>query len=381
LTTLGADNGIGCAAAMAVCEMEGLTHPPLELLFTVDEEEGMSGALQLNAEALELRGRILLNLDTEADDELTIGSAGGCNVHLRWEATRSPAAGWTCHDLSLADLRGGHSGVEINSGRANAIRLLATALSHAASRFPLRVVSLRGGDRRNAIPRSCRAMILVPTANVDDLRDSLANSCSLFNNQFAGRDNIVAIDAKEGQATDAFSAEDTQRLLDLLLTIPDGVFAMTAEIPDLPETSNNLALVATEDRVVTIDCSARSSYEPGMRDILATFYAASRLADAEVREGNSYPGWKPNLNSEILAAARKVYERLFHKEPEVLAVHAGLECGVLASGIPGLDCISFGPNIRGNHAPGEHVQITSVQKSFQWLRELLAEVARSGKES
>ena len=150
---------------------------------------------------------------------------------------------------------------------------------------------------------------------------------------------------------------------------------MTAEIPDLPETSNNLALISTEDQVVTVHCSSRSSHDPGMRDILSTFYALGRLTGAEITEGNSYPGWKPNLKSHILEAANQVYQRLFNEEAKVMAVHAGLECGVLASRIPGLDCISFGPNIRGNHAPGEHVEIASVEKSFRLLTELLAELA------
>ncbi|MFV1968771.1 MAG: beta-Ala-His dipeptidase [Pirellulaceae bacterium] len=376
LTTLGADNGIGCAAAMAVCELDNLRHPSLELLFTIDEEEGMSGALRLDAEALGMRGRILLNLDTESDDELTIGSAGGCDLHVRWEASLADAAGWVPCALSLADLRGGHSGIEINSGRANAIRLMATALGNAAAHIPLRVATLAGGDRRNAIPRSCRATVLVQATDVDALQNFIATCCDLFNRQFAGRDNPVEIETQRGLAVNAaFSQEDTRRLLDLLLAIPDGVFAMTAEIPDLPETSNNLALISTDDQVVTIHCSSRSSHEPGMRDILSAFHAVGRMAGAEVREGNSYPGWKPDLKSRILASTHQVYQRLFNEEAKVMAVHAGLECGVLASRIPELDCISFGPNICGNHAPGEHVQIASVDKSFRLLTELLAELA------
>ncbi len=375
-TTLGADNGVGCAAGMAVAEMDDLVHPPLQLLFTIDEEQGMTGALNFDPAALGLTAQRLINLDTEDDTDLTIGCAGGLDTVVRWSSEVAPlSADERVLEITLRDLRGGHSGIEINAGRINANRTMARALSRAAGKFPLRIVSIDGGEKRNAIPRICRCVLAMAAADEGQLTETLNSEAAQFTEQFTGRDGPVQFQVQASDAGGAFSVEASQQLLNLILALPDGVFAMTAEIPDLPETSNNVAVITTREDQINIACCSRSSQAPGMQDVLDSIAAAAQLSGATTEHGNGYPGWKPNVNSALLAKTAEVYRRLFNEEPHILAVHAGLECGVLGSKLPDLDSISFGPNIRGNHAPGEHIEIASVQKSFALLVELLRELA------
>ncbi len=376
-TTLGADNGIGCAMGMAIADDPDAVHPPLELLFTTDEEQGMTGALGLDPERLELRGRTLINLDTEDDDELTIGCAGGMDMTVRFPVE------WVSRDngkavvtVTLKGLRGGHSGVEIHAGRANANRLLARALHRAARDMPFQIVSIRGGEKRNAIPRFAQATLHISADHEAALQESLDATARALEPLYAGRDEPIRFEVDRADTSDQVLSEDaTRRLLDLLVGLPDGVFSVTAEIPDLVETSDNLAVIETLDDAIAIYCNCRSSLDAGMDDVAHSIAAVAQLAGATSSEGGRYPGWKPNLDSPLLRVTQAAYESLFGESPHVSAIHAGLECGVLSGKLPGLDAISFGPNIRGNHAPGEHVQISSVQKSYRLLKKVLADLA------
>ena len=372
-STLGADNGIGCAMGMALAEDPQAVHAPLELLFTVDEEQGMTGALELDPEALQLTGHRLINLDTEDDDELTIGCAGGMDTEVRF-----PAAWETTPDGNLAlqvvlkDLRGGHSGVEIHSGRANAIRCLTRALFDAGIES-LQIANIHGGEKRNAIPRRAEAVVVIDSADRSKLEAALNRAADAMMPLFEGRDFPLRFHVTETAApAKVLTSESTRRLLELLVALHHGVYAVTAEIPDLVETSNNVATVEVAGEEIVIGCNSRSSIDAGIDDVADSLRAAAHLAGATTASSGRYPGWKPNLDSPLLQVTKAAYEELFGESPHVSAIHAGLECGVLGDKLPDLDSISFGPNIRGNHAPGEHVEIASVQKSYRLLRAVLA---------
>ncbi len=373
-STLGADNGIGCAMGMAIAEDPDAVHGPLELLFTVDEEQGMTGALELDPQALGLTAKRLINLDTEDDDELTIGCAGGMDTEVRFPGSWSEVAPGETVTLRvlLKDLRGGHSGVEIHSGRANAIRCLARAL-RASGVESLRIAAICGGEKRNAIPRRAEAVVTVAAADRSSLESSLQEAASAMMPLFEGRDFPLRFQVEQVEsASRTLTQPSTGQLLDLLIALHHGVFNVTAEIPDLVETSNNVATVEVQGDDIVIGCNSRSSMEAGMDDVADAIDAAARLAGASSKSFGRYPGWKPNLDSPLLNVTKSAYEKLFGESPHVSAIHAGLECGVLGDKLPGLDSISFGPNIRGNHAPGEHVEIASVQKTYRLLREVLA---------
>ena len=377
-TTLGADNGIGCAMGLAIAEDLQAIHPPLELLFTTDEEQGMTGALGLDPDALQLQGRTLINLDTEDDDELTIGCAGGMDVAVRYRATWNPPSPDALFlVVTLKGLRGGHSGVEIHQGRANANRVLARALRQASDSVPLQIASIHGGEKRNAIPRFAEAILQVAPGSKAALQSALDAAAAALSPLYEGRDEPIVFDVAtaEDSPPTVLTAEDSTRLLELLVALPDGVFAMTAEIPDLVETSNNVAIIERDGDDIVIHCNCRSSFDAGMDDVADTIGAAAAMAGGTATSGGRYPGWKPDLHSPLLELTTTTYEGLFGESPHVSAIHAGLECGVLAGKLPGLDAISFGPNIRGVHAPGEHVQIPSVAKSYRLLQTVLQRLA------
>ena len=359
---------------MAIADDPNATHPPLELLFTMDEEQGMTGALELDPDALGLTGRHLINLDTEDDDELTIGCAGGMDTSVTlpgvWDSV--DGSDLVCLQVLLKDLRGGHSGVEIHSCRANAIRCLARALCDVSG-GPVRVADLQGGEKRNAIPRRAAAVIVIPSSLQAELEQVLQAAGDEMTQLYQGRDfpvrfQVSAVDS----VARALDADSSSRLLNLIVALPDGVFTMTSEIPDLVETSNNVAVVGVTGDNVIVHCNSRSSVDAGMEDVADAIAACARLAGASTSSSGRYPGWKPNLDSELLKVTQPAYQQLFNEEPKVTAIHAGLECGVLGDKMSGLDSISFGPNIRGNHAPGEHVEVASVAKSYRLLQEVLA---------
>ncbi len=378
-TTLGADNGIGVAAMLCAAEDPTLAHGPLELLFTVDEETGLTGASQLDPGLLQ--GRVLLNLDSEDDGELTVGCAGSTDVTLRWQAPKQAApAGSVALTVKVMGLKGGHSGVDIDKGRLNAIKALVRLLQSAADVAPLSLAAIDGGNKRNAIPREARATIYCPGSDVGAVRRALEERRAEMTAQFQGLEEgwTVQIETANASAATAFSQADTRRLLDLLRSIPSGVIGMSQDIAGLVETSNNLASLSTRDGVVQVACLARSASAAAMRDALDSIGAIGRLGGAEVEESGGYPGWKPNRASPVLRVAEQTFRRVFHKEPRVTAVHAGLECGLFGERVPGMDMVSFGPDIKGPHAPGERVHAPSVERFWTLLAALLDDLTRPG---
>lgn len=381
-TTLGADNGIGVAMMMTLAEASARP-VDLQLLFTIDEEAGMTGAGGLDPQALGLDAEWLINIDTEDDDEITIGAAGGRDVELRWQgewASHSQAGGGdvVAYGISLQGLKGGHSGVEIHQGRGNANRLIARCLLRLADVARVSLCSLKGGQRRNAIPDACQAVFYSQTAAESVLREIIAAANREWNSLYAGRDSVIDIQlerAEKGPSL-ALTPDSTITLLNLLTSIPTGICEMTPEIPNLVESSCNMAIVEmAEGEAAVVICSVRGTTVANLNDISESLTALAQLSQATVSISDGYPGWKPKLDSQLLSVAREQYQQLFQEEPKVHAVHAGLECGLLSEKMPGLEMISIGPNIKGNHAVGERVQVSSVQKSYRFLEAILAQLA------
>lgn len=375
-TTLGADNGIGVAAMLAVMEADDLVHGPLELLFTVDEETGLTGVLALDPEAIALRGRLLLNLDTEEEDKVTIGCAGGSATRLTLplDAAWTPA-GILALDIKVSGLKGGHSGTEIQLQRGNANKLLARILAAVLAETPLRLVSLQGGNKHNAIPREADARVALPADARDTLTRLVEHEAAAIREELRPVDPDVRVDiAEAGSADQAWTEEVTRKAVSLLNTLPHGVLAMSQDIPGLVETSTNLATV-TANGHLSVLMSTRSSVASAMRDARRRLRSYANLAGAEVEENEGYPGWKPDLASPLLAKFREVHQRVTGKDPELEAVHAGLECGVLGEKFPGMDRISFGPVITGPHSPDEGVRVDSVAPFYRLLVEMLGELA------
>ena len=379
-TTLGADNGIGVAMALAAATSPDVVHGPLELLFTVDEEAGMTGADALTADFF--RGRRLLNLDSEEDDMLYIGCAGGCDCSLSWEfALEPPEAEDVAFRITVSGLRGGHSGSDIHESRGNGIKLLGRALGQESGRM-LRLASISGGRLRNAIPRDAEAAVWGPSAAFGKLQVAAERVVAEAARESAEKN--VRIDVKRVPRTDvpgALSVEQTQRLLAVLAALPDGVLGMHRDIEGLVETSNNVATVKTDSDEgsgvmrVGIGTLCRSSSASRKRATVGQIAAVGWLAGATVTEGNDYPGWEPNVDSPTLATCRRVYQSLFGDEPKATAIHAGLECGIIGERVEGMDMVSFGPRIEGAHTPNERVYVASVQKSWKYLLAVLAELA------
>jgi dipeptidase D len=377
-TTLGADNGVGAAAMLAVMEAEDLVHGPLELLFTVNEETGLNGVLALDAEAIALRGRLLLNLDSEEEGAVTIGCAGGSNSTLSLPLAWAPAPpGTTALEVKLAGLKGGHSGMEIHLQRGNAVKLLARALFAAARETPFHLAALQGGNKHNALPREAAARVVIPAGSRDAFTAAVEREIA------ATRDEIRTVDpgltlevAEAAPPARVWTAEATRQALDLLNALPHGVLVMSNDIPGLVETSLNLATANGADGELTTLLSVRSSVASAMRATKQRLRAIAGLAGAGVSETEGYPGWKPNVESPLLARFRDVHQRLAGADPELKAVHAGLECGVLGEKFPGMDMISFGPVIEGAHSPDERVKVDSVARFYELLKAMLAELAQ-----
>ena len=382
-TTLGADNGVGAAAMLAVMEADDLVHGPLELLFTVDEESGLNGVLALDAEAIALRGRLLLNLDSEEEGAVTIGCAGGSSSSLTLALETAPAPERTTSlEVKLSGLKGGHSGMEIHLQRGNAVKLLARALFAAAQQTPYHIVDFHGGNKHNALAREAMARVVLPGASRDVFAAAVEREVAAIQGEIRTVDPDLTLELAEVRTPErAWTAAATRKALDLLNVLPHGVLAMSNDIPGLVETSVNLATAAATDGELSILTSIRSSVASAMRATRERFRAYADLAGAEITETEGYPGWKPNLDSPLLATFRKVHQRLAGADPELKALHAGLECGVLGEKFPGMDMISFGPVIEGAHSPDERVEIESVGRFYGLLREMLAELAEEPNQS
>lgn len=374
-TTLGADNGIGVAAAMAVAEDPEAVHGPLELLFTVDEETGLTGAAQLEPGLIE--GRTLLNLDTEEDGAFYIGCAGGADAHSVFTLMlESVPSGHVALAVRVRGLRGGHSGVDIHENRGNALKFLARLLAAARQVAPeLRLAMLAGGSKHNAIPREADALFTVPAGAVEQVREAVAKAAATLKEEYEQIDPGQQVVVEEVTVGQVLAVDQGNRLLDALLACPHGVLAMSRAVPGLVETSNNLAVVTTDGNLVKVITSSRSSVMPSLRATLQQVEAVFRLAGAAVEVHDGYPGWKPNPDSPVLKRAIVVYEREFGEKPEIKAIHAGLECGLIGEKFPGIDMLSLGPQIESPHSPDERVKISTVAKFYRLLKALLKELA------
>lgn len=373
-TTLGADNGIGVAAAMAVAEDQTAVHGPLELLFTIDEETGMTGAFELDPGIL--KGRIMLNLDSEDEGTIFVGCAGGGDSTLTLPITRTPAAdGLIPKKVVVSGLLGGHSGLDIAKAKGNAIKVLARALAAAgAFEGKLKIACFEGGSKRNAIPREAVACVWIKK----DCGDKLEAAIGDFNKEIAKElglsDPGVKIVVENCDCTEA-PIDQGETLLRLLLALPHGPLVMSQDIPGLVDTSTNLAIVTISDNEAKILCNSRSLVASAMESVRQSMKAAVELAGGTAELTGAYPGWRPNMNSKILATAKEVWKKRTGKDPLVTAIHAGLECGVLGERLPGMDTISVGPDIRGAHSPDEQVSISSTARFYDYLKAILAHVA------
>lgn len=377
-TTLGADNGIGVAMALAAATSPDVIRGPLELLFTVDEEAGMSGAKGLTPQSF--RGRRLINLDSEEDDRLYIGCAGGCDTTLTFEEPlRAVEDGAQGCRVVVRGLRGGHSGSEIHEGRGNAIKLLVRTLQRAA--VPgLRIASLAGGSKRNAIPREAEATVYAGGGVQQALEQAAARVQAETGRESAETGAKITVEAWAKGTSSAASATASARWLDVLAALPHGVLGMHPRVPGLVETSSNVAIVESRVEqgrlIVVIATMSRSSSPSRLQEVLDQIAGISALAGAGRWTGNDYPPWEPNPDSPLLRQCRTTYERLFGATPQVAAIHAGLECGIIGERVGGVDMVSLGPLIRGAHSPDERVYVESVQKSWQLLKAVLDELAR-----
>ena len=381
LTTLGADNGIGVAMMMALAESSHRP-VPMQLLFTIDEEAGMTGAFGLDAKALGITGKMLINIDTEDDDEITIGAAGGRDVEIQWSGDWRKLDNASCFQLTLTGLKGGHSGVEINQGRANAIRVMSRTLKKLATVVDLRLVKMAGGSRRNAIPDVCSVIVAFESGRLPEAKVAISKACQAWNPLYEGRDKPISIElapisdsAPAAGLDSGLSVASTNSLLSLLVGIPIGICEMTSDIPTLVESSCNLAIVEIATaKPAKIICSVRGTTKYAADDICDSIRSVVELVNGTIQITEGYPGWKPRLDSPLLKIAIEQYQSLFNAPPKVHAIHAGLECGLLIEKLPGLDTISIGPTIKGNHAVGERVQISSVAKSYRYLSAILEQL-------
>jgi dipeptidase D len=371
-TTLGADDGIGIASQMAVLTDSGIKAGKIECLFTVDEETGMTGAMNLQPGFFE--GKTLINLDSEDEGILFIGCAGGMDTVGSLKYSTIPAPGGSAGiSISITGLRGGHSGDEIHKGFGNSVKLMTRILKYLSDKYSVSVNRFDGGNLRNAIPREAFTVIAVNSNVKDDVIERIMAFQDILNGEFGELEKDLKIAAKVIEAPPIVMDRESQaRLLDSLNCCPHGVIAWSHEMDDLVETSTNLASVNFfENNVIKIITTQRSSVESSKHDVAGMVESCLLLAGAEVKHSDGYPGWKPNLKSEILGITRESYVRLFGKEPQVKAIHAGLECGLFYEKFSGLDMISFGPTIRGAHTPEERIEIKTVQMFWDLLTDVI----------
>ena len=372
-TTLGADNGMGVAMGMVLAQDEDLAHPPLELLFTVDEETGLTGAEELSSSLLE--GRILINLDTEDDGVFTIGSAGGADSLFVLSVEREEHLPESSIVKVIAgNMKGGHSGAEIHLNRANALKVLVGALD-SFGEDQYKIIEFAGGSARNAIPRDAQAIIEIAAENREKLLESLEQYQQKARIEYSATDPVLTLEV-EDCLTDhkPLSKEAQGALLNLLRELPHGVLAMSQDIPDLVETSSNLASIKTENDTITIVTSQRSSVMKSLDELLETVKTTGEKNTAKVLQESKYPGWQPNVNSELLKNCVKVYKETFGREPVVEAIHAGLECGLIGAKYEGMDMISFGPTIENPHSPDERVHVPSITNTWLFLEALMKDL-------
>lgn len=372
-TTLGADNGIGMAMMLAVLASEDLQHPAIECLFTVDEETGLTGAFALGKNFLS--GEKLINLDSEDNGEIFVGCAGGIGTtaQFKYEQTEAPW-GYFAFRVKISGLKGGHSGDDINKGLGNSIKILNRYLWNVNQKMDLRLIEIEGGNLHNAIPREASAFACVPYKEKETVRVLLNILIADVENEIKTSEPGIRFEMDSDKLPEkVIDKKTSDALLNALYACPHGVKAMSKDMHGLVETSTNLASIKMKDNhLIEIVTSQRSSVESAKIDIASQVEAVFLLAGASVSHTDGYPGWKPNLNSEVLKVAQKSYQNLYGEEPKIKAIHAGLECGLFLEKYPQLDMISIGPTMRGVHSPDERLSIASTQQTWEWLKSILA---------
>ena len=374
-TTLGADNGIGVATIMALLASDSIEHPALEALFTIDEETGMTGAIHVDPK--NISGAILLNLDTEDDDELSIGCAGGIdtNTTYSYQVEAFDKENTTTLDISIRGLLGGHSGMDIHRGRGNANKLMTRIVRHLLDNQLVRLASFDGGSLRNAIPREAKATVVVLSSDAVSVENQVKQIIEDIKTEFKTIEPALVIEFTQGNFEGKVATEqETIKIVNALFAVVNGVYRMSPDIEGLVEASSSLARVIVNEGIFTTQSLQRSSVESSKKDVANMVKAAFESIGCEVVQGGDYPGWSPNANSPILTIMKDLYIQRYNEEPKIKACHAGLECGILGKHFPGMDMISFGPNIRAAHSPDEKVQISSVQKYWGYLLETLKQI-------
>jgi len=377
-TTLGADNGIGMASALAILGSDDIKHGPLEVLLTIDEEAGMTGAFGLQAGMLD--AEILINTDSEQEGEIYMGCAGGVDAQITlpmvWQASEQSYASFSLH---LSGLKGGHSGVNIHLGRGNANKLLARFLFENADELALELTQFTGGSLRNAIPREANISFMLPPENVDALNEKVRAFEALVRAELAIADPDMRLVLSEIPTPKRVMSENSQNtLIDLLHVCPNGVMRMSDEVVGVTETSLNVGVISTNDEEVSILCLIRSLIDSGRSQVEGMLNALTNLAGAEIEFSGAYPGWKPDNSSPVMAIVRKTYESIYHKEPVIMVIHAGLECGLFKKPYPEMDMVSIGPTIRYPHGPDEMVNITTVGQYWDLLLAVLERIPAKG---
>lgn len=369
-TTLGADNGIGVATIMSVLESSDIVHPPIEALFTIDEETGMTGAINLNESIL--NGKILLNLDTEDDDELTISCAGGLDVTATKTYKPETLNGeYSSIKVSIEGLKGGHSGGDVQLELGNSNKLLARFL-YDSLEFNAQIVEMDSGGLRNAIPREGSFVVTVENSEKEDLLAAFEELKTDILNEYATVEPKLKIEiSKTNLQPSVASFEESKKLTYAVMSAYNGLYRMSPEMEGVTETSNNVANVVVKDGEMKILCLSRSAIESGKKEMTASLKSTFELAGFKVEFSGGYPGWRPNMNSEILDVMKPLYKEMFGEDPKIIATHGGLECGIIGGHYPEMDMISFGPNITGPHSPDERVEIKSVQKFWKYFLEVL----------
>ena len=374
-TTLGADNGIAVATSLAIMEDRSLEHGPLELLFTVDEETGLTGAKNLTADFLE--SRTLLNLDSEEEGALYVGCSGGKDTLGAWKVRFEEAKGpLRPVRVRVSGLKGGHSGLDIDKGRGNAIKIMNRVLL-ALYAYGARLASLEGGNKHNAIPRECEAVLLIPEKNLQEAGEIVNDLRVTVKSELASVEpdlNVSFTQVTSRKQWKVTRKSEQQKIIMTISALPHGVIKMSADIPGLVETSTNLAVVKTVKDTIAIATSQRSSVASEISDISQSVSFIFELAGAKVENTDAYPGWKPNMDSPILGVTKSAFRDLYGKDPEVKAIHAGLECGIIGERIPGMDMVSFGPTLEGVHSPDEKIYIDTVERFWNFLLEILKRV-------
>ncbi len=373
-TTLGADNGIGLAISLAILEDKKLRHGPIESLYTIDEETGLTGAFAMKSDML--MGKIMLNLDSEDFGVITVGCAGGgdstIELPIKMQAVQDDMENIV---VKVSGLRGGHSGVDINEQRGNAIKILTRLLWKTSQKFDFSLFDIKGGDKHNAIPREAYAKLCIEKKNKSEFIATLKVEEKDILDEIKPIDPNLRVDVQSSeQSKTVFFKHSQISLLNLLHGLPHGVYQMNYDIKTLVNTSTNLATISVKEKTIVIGMSSRSPMKSALQDMRNRIKAIALLAGAKVSEGTPYPGWKPDLQSKILALSKKIFKDMFNSEPKIEAIHAGLECGIIGEKFPGMDMISIGPTLKNPHSPEEQLHINTVDKIYKYLLKILESV-------